>query len=352
MKIDDYLNLLKELKMDGMERALASPKQFRVNSINTLLLNIKMLNNGPNPVWMSQNRYHNGDSIIAEKVFVEFEGKGPKILEQSISHSDMLKLLEFAETHGIRMAVLHSGNKSFHTYIHIKNEMDNPDNFTRRYEEIGRGLVVSLKLKSVDMKCCEPKRLHRVPLTNKKGQKSCIPIPVNMLSDIKSIIELAENPIVRLGTYTTKGSEISLNDLYNLVRSGKSDHAPDFLEIPGVQPNYHSSISMEKDSFVSYLKEIIVQRCVLNDLLTVHPEHETRVALMGLLNFMDYSIDEAQTLVDKIANYAQWDDKGNADDRRYYVDHAIRRKYKSYSCKKLCDKGLKCVGKECLLFGR
>jgi hypothetical protein len=253
MKNDDYINLLKELKMDGMERSLASPKQFRVNTINTLLLNIKMLNNGPNPVWMSQNRYVNGDSVIAEKVFVEFEGKGPKVLEQSISHSDMLKLLEFTESHGIRMVVLHSGNKSFHTYIHIKNEIDNPDNFTRRYEEIGRGIVSSLKLQSVDMKCCEPKRLHRVPLTNKKGQKSCIPIPVSMLTDIKSILELAENPIIRLGTYRTKGDEIGLNDFLNLVRSGKSAHSPDFFETPQqTQPHYHSSISMQENDFLSY----------------------------------------------------------------------------------------------------
>jgi len=352
MKTNDYLNLLKELKMDGMERALASPKQFRVNSINTLLLNIKMLNNGPNPVWMSQNRYHNEELLIAEKVFIEFEGKGPKTMEQAVSHSDMLKLLEFAEQHDIRMVVLHSGNKSFHTYIHIKDEKDNPNNFNRRYEEIGRGLVTSLKLKSVDMKCCEPKRLHRVPLTNKRGQKSCIPIPINMLSDIKAVMELTENPVIKFGVYRTKGKEIALNELMTLVRSGKSDHTPDF-STTHQEPIYHSSIiSMEENNLVTYLREIVSQKCVLNDLLTVHPEHETRVAFMGVLNFLDFTIDEAQNLVDRIADYAKWDDKANSDDRRYYVDHAIRRRYKPYSCKKLHEKGLKCIGKDCPLYMR
>jgi len=347
----EYLKLLHELKMDGLQRILASPLQFKVTSYNSLLINIAMLNNKENPVWMSQNRYQ-GPHMIAEKVFNEFEGKGKSLTEQKQSHSDMLKLLECVEKNKWRMVVLHSGSKSFHSYIHVRDIADKPENFSRTYDAVGKWVKNVLGCKSIDLKCAEPKRLHRVPLTSPHGKGMCIPIPIDMLTDLKSIIELTQHPIIKFGKYQTKGEEVSLKEIMKITGAGHVT-SPNSLPTNGsglttiVQPQFLYT----QDKFLQYLDSILTQKCVLNDLLTVHPEHETRVAFVAWLVFLHFNEHDAISICDKLADVAQWDDKSNVEKRRYYVSHAIHRKYLTYSCRKLRDKGLKCVGTTCPMYG-
>jgi len=348
MEKQEYLKLLHELKMDGLVRVLASPLQFKVTSYNSLLINVAILNDKENPVWMSQNRYQ-GKQMIAEKMFLECEGKGRSLSEQKQSYADMLKIVEFAEKNKIRMVVLHSGSKSFHCYLHIRDISDRPENFSRTYDAIGKWCKAMCP--SIDLKCAEPKRLHRVPLTSPHGKGMCIPIPINMLTDLKGIIELTKNPTIMFSKYTTKGDEISLKELMKITGAEKCSASIDSLRGSSEPTSTsQSQFLYTQDKFLQYLDSILTQKCVLNDLLTVHPEHETRVAFVAWLNFLHFSENDAVQLCDKLANVAQWDDKQNVDKRRYYVSQAIHRKYLSYSCRKLKEKGLKCVGVACPMY--
>jgi hypothetical protein len=305
------------------------------------MMNILIMNGKENPVWMSQNRYNNGH-IVVEKYFVELEGKNNTMDGQRDIHADLLRLVEWVEQHGLQMVVLHSGNKSFHCHIHLKDEVGTAGQYNRVYAAIGNGMKANVRIKTIDMKCCEPCRLHRVPLTNKGGQKACIPIPVRLFSDLKGIFDLLEHPRVTYGTYRTKGKEVPVEDLCKLTGGKALAEAPE-------KPSYEFTSMLPTEGFGVFLDNILMQKCVLNDLLSVHPEHETRLALIGWLNYLDYSEEEAVQFCDKLATHAQWDDGANKSKRDYYVRHAIRKKYSPHSCHKLRQK-LRCIEKNCPLY--
>ena len=351
MQESDYSRLLHELKMDGMVRTLASPFQFHVTSWDSFLLNIQMLDHKEGSVWMSQNRTIRGQ-LLMEKVFTEMEGKGPAQKDQEQAHSDMLKLVEWDEKVGEQVMVVHSGNKSFYVFELIRDQIANANSEVRQYNSIGKGHSDTLGLKSVDFRCCEPKRLHRVPLTHRETnpiQYTCTPIPVDKLSSLKNILDLIKNPVVKYGSYITKGRQMTLDDLVRLSGTGGNGSAS--LPMPEIFPNQSLSIGKDTSDLVKYLDQIIPQKCVLNEMLSLNPIHDARVAYVCILNYLQFSEKEALDLTDRIAEYADWEDKENFDARRYYVKHSMGRGYVPYSCGRLQFKGLKCVGKGCPMWG-
>lgn len=342
---DSYFALMQELKMDGFVRQMGYPRQFSVSSPHSFFLNFEMLNNKSTPVYMSSNR-HNGH-LILEKFFLEFEGTDNSMKQIERAHTDFLKTIEWAEKNNATTVALQSGNKSFHVFIHLKDSNAN-DSSERTYNNIGRGLVSKLGLKTLDIHCCEPKRLHRVPLSMRQGQRTCTPIPVSMYSDLRGIIELTKAPVVKLGRYKTKGKEIELKDLTSLAGGPNTSAFPATENTPVHQSFF---VPQTADDFLKYLDMIVQQKCVLSDLLVPHPEHDTRIAFIAWLNFLKFTSEEAVKLTDKLSEYSQWDDRENTDTRHYYVRHAIGRRYVPYSCKKLQEKGLKCVGSGCPMWG-
>jgi hypothetical protein len=333
---------MRELKMDGFVRKMGYPRQFDVSSPKSFFTNFQMLNEKPSPVYMSTNRYNGG--MVLEKVFMEFEGHDNSMKEMERAQNDVLKLVEWAEKNNIIITVLQSGNKSFHTFMFLKDSHGNGTT-EQIYNNIGRGLVNKLGLKTLDIKCCEPKRLHRVPLSARQGQRTCTPIPISMLTNLNNIVDLTKTPVVKLGRYRTKGNEIELKDLLSLA--GGYSHP---TEPPTPVPRQSFFVPSTADDLLKYLDGILQQKCVLQDLITPHPEHETRIAYIALLNYLDFTAEEAISLTDRVAEYSQWDDRDNAAQRHYYVRHAINRKYVPYSCKKLKEKGLHCIGNGCPLY--
>jgi hypothetical protein len=347
---DDYFHLLQELKMDGMVRTLASPFQFRVTNKENFLLNVQMLDHKEGSVWMSQNRTVKGQ-LLMEKVFTEMEGKGPAMKDQEQAHSDMLKLIEWDEKVGEQAIVIHSGNKSFYVFELIKDQIANANSEVRQYNSIGKGHSDTLGLKSVDFRCCEPKRLHRVPLTHRETnpiQHTCTPIPINMLSDLKAILDLVQHPVVKYGSYRTKGRQMTIDELVKLSGIGGSSSTS--LPMENFS-NQSLSISKDTNDLVKYLDNILPQKCVLNEILSLNPIHDARVAYVCWLNYLQYSVQEALDLTDRVAEYANWEDKDNFNARKYYVKHSMGRGYVPYSCGRLQFKGMKCVGKNCPMWG-
>jgi hypothetical protein len=228
----------------------------------------------------------------------------------------------------------------------IKDQIANNGVDGRKYGLIGKGLVGKLGLKTVDSLCCEPKRLHRIPLTKRSDQNTCIPIPIDMLSDLQDIRDLEANPKVYKGRYRTKGEEKPIDEVFKMTGAG------DYSTLSQAETPIYQPLNLPTGDLPKYLDNILQQKCVVKEMLTNAPIHDARVAYVAWLNFLGFSEKEALDLTDKLAEFANWEDKNNTYNRHYYVQHGIGRKYVPYTCQRLQFKGVKCVGKECPMYGK
>jgi hypothetical protein len=108
-------------------------------------------------------------------------------------------------------------------------------------------------------------------------------------------------------------------------------------------------LELPQDDFIKYLNELIPQKCVLQQNLKTAPSHSARVAFGAWLNFLQMRLDEAQVIVDKLAEFAQWEDRQNVTTRHYQIRNVISKGYKPYSCLKLQKEGW-CIGEKCPMF--
>lgn len=106
---------------------------------------------------------------------------------------------------------------------------------------------------------------------------------------------------------------------------------------------------LPEDTFIKYLDTLIPQKCILQQCLKTAPTHTARVALCAWLLFLKFTINEAYQTIDKLAEFARWDDRENEQYRHYQIRHVLSRGYKPFSCDKLAKEGW-CVGSKCSLF--
>jgi hypothetical protein len=108
---------------------------------------------------------------------------------------------------------------------------------------------------------------------------------------------------------------------------------------------------LPEDQFIQYLNALCPYKCILYQNLRSAPSHTARVAFVAWLNFLHYSLEEAYQLIDKLAEFARWEDRANMGYRHYQIRTVISRGYKPYSCDKMIKEGW-CVGKKCQMFRR
>jgi len=116
---------------------------------------------------------------------------------------------------------------------------------------------------------------------------------------------------------------------------------------PFFTPTQYSNLP--DDAFIKYLDTLIPQKCILQQCLKSAPTHTARVALCAWLHFLKFNIDEAYKTIDKLAEFARWDDRENEQYRHYQIRHVMSRGYKPFSCDKLAREGW-CIGGKCSLF--
>ena len=94
---------------------------------------------------------------------------------------------------------------------------------------------------------------------------------------------------------------------------------------------------VKKAMLLKNLDLILPQKCVLQNLISVRPKHETRIAYIAWLQFLGYTSAEATKLTNKVAAF--WDNQT----RSYNMKNIIQKQNSPYSCKKLKSKGLTCI---------
>jgi hypothetical protein len=256
----------------------------------------------------------------------------------------------------------------FHLRIRWAVE-SHPRSYLSRWESaFWRGLKHHLSLRSVNIVCAEPSRFERLPYTPyvhrkdptvkdwKREPTYCVPIPVDW---------------IRTGRYD-KIRDLSLNP-YDVGRVAIPGSMPPPSLESFVRKMGWENFAHEADAFhpapteielgaaggvIDVCKELIPEKLCLRTLpYGLNPKHSVRLAWFVEILATDpegFSLDEAQALVDAVAEEAKWEDRANTNRRREQVADLWKRKYAPKSCGWLREKGV-CVEnaiRDCPVFPR
>lgn len=360
MKVKDFLRV--QLAFDFLQfpRMMGSPEQKLCHNPSGFVSFYRRAN-GHGPVFTSHNSYPEMDSkyvplvVRISKMFFDFDAEKPENAQL-----DALKMARYFDEIGMPWAATYSGNKGFHVYLFLKPEFHPFDSELRiKTLAIHRWLGSKLELRTLDGRVAEPRRLCRVPLTLnvpkklKPGQTPnyCIPVTLNMLQDwtMPEIIEAAQMQFIP-DTVRNPGDHLTLDEFIDKfdVKAGSYEEAA-----------YHGPAdivpySAPRGPYEDYIKALIPDPCIHNEIMTENPRHQARVTACLQLFRSGYTLDEAIDEFDKISEVFKWIDRHNRDNRIYHIRSLYREgaRYRYPTCTRIRFEYGLCVGSMCSKFKR
>lgn len=356
LKVRDIKDILKAEGLYKTPRKVGNPRQWNVldwRQYKDFIINTT----GRAICFTSHNHYPEldqlGDPVQVEirNIFTDFDA------EEKIENAqrDMLRAIDFSEDIKNPYFDNFSGRKGFHHYLRLKPKRYYlNDELTEKVRALHNWLAVKgMKVKTMDERCKDVKRLCRIPtcryvtIKNKKRRQPmeyivkdtyCWPIPPDLLeADISEIIEFAKAPTV----YVPKVGKPKY-DLDQLIsklgfdvqewamknqeetRNGKKQVVAAFNRIP-------------KNAFIGRAMEEIGRACIYNDLFSRNPTHEARRIAVILLRRSGYTFVEVIGWFDRLSQVCSWVDRGFRDVRVYQIRHIFFRypPYHPDSCSKI-----------------
>jgi hypothetical protein len=340
-------------------RTFGNPSQQLVKS-ERVLIKLIDANKGKAPCFISHNSFStlivnkNGFEepyqINVNKLFLDFDSDR----KPENAQLDAIKVVEFCEKENIPVLSVFSGSKGFHCYIAFK-----PENYIfGQYlkdatKAIHIWLMKTLGLRTIDLKCAEPRRLCRVfytphvKLDKKTGAPIangmyCCPLRPDWLKEwhMDEIMRYAVKP-KRL-QYQPRGDLLTLSEF---IARFKID-IDEMLRTPLSEGSSTQNMIVDyipcKDA---YIKDLLPLPCVHSQMMgNINPPHFARFAAAAWFASIGLS--------------REWSLKFFQE--RNYVDHSdvicitqinniYERGYKFPSCTKLFENNL-CVGKVCPRF--
>ena len=348
MFVKEFVSVLDEMGMGSMSRMLGDPYQFPVRNMDAVILNV-ICSDGKGPLFISQNPYElspNGsiNRILAERFFVEFEGKDST--QESLNNilEVYRKWKDFLDAQGIPHVALYSGNKSIHSIVQLETMPFVPGSeVSFMYSRWTRGVAKLLNTDCIDFHCGEPKRLHRIPFSlNVKANRRAVPLTNNMINDSALLWNEIQSPTLHLGDYRLgNGKQISCTEFGKMLPQVNlsSMMNGDFAPVPFSVPN---------EGFGVVMNNLVIPKCIIAKNMEKNPPHKARVAMVSWLKMIRFGSEDAITFIDNLADFAEWDDRENVDFRHQQVESVMKKDY-VFHCPRLFTEGW-CVGEKCSLF--
>ena len=267
-------------------------------------------------------------SIILDRLFLDFDAHGKPL---KLSFEDMKIVVDYLRKTDYKFDMYFSGN-GFHIFIYgeITDSIRNIQQFFR----IIHGLTINGTL---DKSGVQTRRLRRIPNTvnmNTKEYLYCVPLKLEHLDSLDTIIEEAKNP--SFSSPVTYGKKI--------------------IDWPTAPPIHTAPIEVRS---IRKGKRLPILPCLENSIMVENPTHQARYYLVSWyrtiladnkLNFNEEQNREIlETVIDEIkaiaANDGVWLD-WNEEVTRFHAWYTINNNggYMAPNCEKLISEGF-CIGK-------
>jgi len=353
LKVSELKAVLKNQLLFETPRSVGNPIQW--NAVNwEQYLDFIKTHTGRAICFTSHNSFPElnqlGDPTIVKvnKVFTDLDDADKP--ENALL--DVNKLVDFCEKWKLGCWDNFSGSKGFHHYFELKPKkyyLNRDDfKFENRVETKLRALhnwlaLEGAKLRTNDIKCKDPRRLCRIPMSKyvsmKKRKKGdpiiyltdkptyCSPLTRDMLSmEIGDIIAYAANPVPYIvkrqppkytldGLIDKLGFDVKEWALRNETHDEDTDEGQVIAKLNKI-PN---------DAFVETVKQQIPRLCIQNDLFSLNPSHASRRIAVILLKRHGLNFREVLEWFDKLAHACGWVDRAFRDVRVYQIRHIFFR---------------------------
>jgi hypothetical protein len=340
-------------------RAVGNPIQL-IKKSEDEIMNFINVNKGIAPVFISHNSYptliqsRKGSDepyqVNVSKLFLDFDSDR----KPENAQLDMMKMIEFCERENLPYLPVFSGSKGFHIYIALKPTVYTYSQFLKdATKAIHLWFKKELELRTIDLKCAEPRRLCRVfytphvkidKATNKliKNGMYCCPIQPDWVMNwkIDQIMRFATEP--KHIDYTPSGDLISLDEFLTRFNI----NIEETLKLEFSDENTKHNVIIEYTPVENeYIKEILPLPCIHSQVMhNPNPSHFVRFATATW--FAEIGMSRTWTFnFFKDRNYVDHKDDVCAQQ----INNIYDTKYKSPSCMRLFENGL-CVGKVCKKF--
>lgn len=355
--------------------------QKMINSMEDLA-SFVMEHNGKKSLYISHNSYpgHEKDQIInVERVMMKciFFDIDSKKLENALA--DARSLVKWFDSNQLPFTVAFSGKKGFQILLQLEpgvysltDKMDGKYTLSSFYKATYNYLRSTLKLRSLDIKCAEPKRICRIWNTSHHNNKTdifsgtyCVPLTKTQLFNwnVNDILDYAAHP-----------RPIPKDD-WNLGRRRIKFH--EFIDEFEIDPDYThiefdpegsmiSSVENADSMGFRWLHALFPHTCVANALHNYeNPPHIIRIAMATWLrklagmaptiekNGKPFRIAPTPDFVDQFYRVKKYRDWENHPERMVQILSIWNRvpEYNMPSCRTLYENAL-CVGPKCSLYGR
>lgn len=320
----------------NLPRKFGYPMQIDIVSLSHLKKLI-LLNDGKFPLYISCNA-HNDDYVLLGQLYFDFDGHGFYTIEDA--RSDVKKLSEYFESQKVDFLIDMTG-RGFRILLKVKPDimkLSDADGIIKGYT---KHIKEDFKLKTIDLKVAEPKRIMRPPLTTyvfSEGgkeiatKKHVLPLDVDTLfnSNMTELVHMSEEldfHVMKVSPIRVSISEISeYKQKSEYIRSEIMDDDINFTEL-------------SDDYFRDILYEIIRERnsdghdmgpdkSLISRLLTTHPNHNDR--FLGCVKAKESSYhlnyNSAVSFFAKLSEMAKWDNR-NLEIQAHQIRSIYERGY-------------------------
>ena len=303
----------------NLPRKFGFPMQIDITSLNHLKKLI-LLNDGKFPLYISCNA-HNDDYVLLGQLYFDFDGHGFYTIEDA--RSDVKKLAEYFEGQKVDFLIDMTG-RGFRILLKVKPDIlkiSDADGIIKGYT---KHIKEDFKLKTLDLKVAEPKRIMRPPLTTyvfSEGgkeiptKKHVLPLDVDTLfnSNMTELVHMSEEldfHVMNVSPIRVSISEISeYKQKSSYIKSEVLDEDVNFME---VSDDYFRDIMYEvfrntdKDGHDLGPDESLIKR-----LLTIHPNHNDRFLACVKVKESSYHLNynSALSFFAKLSAMAKWDNR-------------------------------------------
>ena len=324
----------------NLPRKFGYPVQFPIRSPKHIERLINE-NDGKFPIFMSANA-HNDDYVLLGQVYLDFDGHGFYTMEEALR--DERKIAEYFEEEQVDFLADMTG-RGFRILLKVDPDIRRIRDTDGILKGYSKHLKDSLKLKTMDLKVAESKRILRPPLTtyiyqdratkeNVFTRRHILPLDRETLfnSDLQELLYLSET--LQFHVMPVVARRADLSDL------AEYEQKMEFVPMGEVIDENINFMDFSPDYFREQVKDIIrdidqyghdagPDEHLIKKLYMVHPDHHSLLLACIKIKESNYhlNLESAISFFARLSLDAKWNHR-NLDIQREQITGIYRAGYK------------------------
>ena len=325
MEMDDERKVYDIYSINNFPRYFGYPSQILVKNMDELKKNI-LIHYKRDPLYVSHNA-HNKEYVVYTNMFFDFDAHSRSISDIKTAQEEAVTFYNYFKDKTDLLINFTGGG--FHFLLKFKPITIKMDTIKSMIHNFQKDIIKKLDLKTMDIKVAEPGRLFRIPLSPYVYSNN----GMNFVTDrydipINGDILLNYDPddlmyFSRKMEYTVEeqtGKRMTIDDIKPYYTKEEYE---DINKIDA-DINFYA---FSEEYFKHQIFELIDDIRLYNELMTVHPKHNTNLIACLKLKNAGLSVNSAITFFARLSEIAKWDNR-DLSIQKYQIESIYESDYR------------------------